>query len=151
MPFCGLHSAFALLFFKIFLHHLLDFIPLDFPANACAISPQLKMMPIPAKIPKKRLRNLCVESFDAPVKPISVMPLQRIFYNTEVCFCRIIPYAPCGSRNHIVHCRGLSCLAAQRRCRTYCRIHGRRLSRKSSSALRSQAVRNTSHRGIAEH
>lgn len=30
LPFCCLHRAFALLFFKIFLHHLLDFIPLDF-------------------------------------------------------------------------------------------------------------------------
>ena len=31
LPFCRLHRAFALLSFKIFLHHLLDFIPLDFP------------------------------------------------------------------------------------------------------------------------
>ena len=30
LPFCRLHRAFALLFFKIFLHYLLDFIPLDF-------------------------------------------------------------------------------------------------------------------------
>lgn len=30
LPFCRLHRAFALLFFKIFLHYLLDFISLDF-------------------------------------------------------------------------------------------------------------------------
>ena len=29
LPFCCLHRAFALLFFKIFLHYPLDFIPLD--------------------------------------------------------------------------------------------------------------------------
>ena len=30
LPFYGRYGVFALLFFKIFLHHLLDFIPLDF-------------------------------------------------------------------------------------------------------------------------
>ena len=30
LPFCCLHSAFYSVSLKIFLHHLLDFIPLDF-------------------------------------------------------------------------------------------------------------------------